>query len=251
MLEEAIGHAGSARRLPRRAHDSSRLLVRLRTGADGWRPDTVEKEIEATISIFEQAGDEAGLAMAWRLLAWAAGTACRFGDAAEASRHAMEHARRGGRRPSGAARGRRLRGRGRARPDARRRGDRAVRGGDRADGGRPAVRGISSSLCWRASTRCRASSSTRASLAAQAGSMFEELGLEMERARLGMEASSIERLAGDLEAAERELRAAYDVARRSGREVLALDRGGISRADAARAGSAGGGERRSASGAVS
>ena len=34
--------------------------------------------------------------MAWRLLAWAAGTACRFGDAAEASLHAVEHARRAG-----------------------------------------------------------------------------------------------------------------------------------------------------------
>ncbi len=34
--------------------------------------------------------------MAWRLLAWAAGTACRFGDAAEANRRAIEHARRAG-----------------------------------------------------------------------------------------------------------------------------------------------------------
>ena len=63
-----------------------RLLVRLRTGDEGWDPRHGRaRRSPTTIEVFDAAGDEAGLAMAWRLLAWVAGIACRFGDAAEAS----------------------------------------------------------------------------------------------------------------------------------------------------------------------
>ena len=41
-------------------------------------------------------GDDAGLAMAYRLLAWSAGTACRFGDCRRGAERAVEHARRAG-----------------------------------------------------------------------------------------------------------------------------------------------------------
>ena len=186
-----------------------RLLVRLRTGADGWRPDTVEEEIEATIAIFEQSGDEAGLAMAWRLLAWAAGTACRFGDAAEASRRAVEHARLAG----------------------------DLRQERRAATAYAAAASLGPTLVDEAIDRCEAAleqtegdrQSEAALLAVLAGlyamqgefdhargmasrsrTVFEELGLQMETARLGMDTGTLERLAGNLEGATTEFRMAYD-----------------------------------------
>ena len=208
VLEESIrlSHAAPA--------DAARaklalLLVRLRTGADGWRPETVEEEIHATITVFEAERDEAGLAMAWRLLAWAAGTACRFGEAAEASRRAVEHARRAG----------------------------DVRQERRAATAYAAAASLGPTLVDEAIDRCEAALEQTAgdrqseghllavlaglygmqgefdharSLAGRSRSIFEELGLRMETARLGMDTSTIERLAGDLDGAARELRSAYD-----------------------------------------
>ena len=208
VLEESIRHAEAAPADAGRAR-LVLLLVRLRTGAEGWGPSAVEKEIQSTIGVFEAAGDEAGLAMAWRLLAWVAGIACRFGDAAEASRHASDHAKRAG----------------------------DVRQERRAIATYAAAAALGPTLVDEAIARCEAAIELTAgdrqsegivlsvlaslyamqgefdharSLAARGRILFEELGLDMERARLGMEASSVERLAGDLEAAERELRAAYE-----------------------------------------
>jgi class 3 adenylate cyclase/tetratricopeptide (TPR) repeat protein len=208
VLEESIRHAGVA---PADAARASLvlLLVRLRTGGEGWSAETVEEDIHATISVFEAAGDEAGLAMAWRLLAWAAGTACRFGDAAEASRRAVEHARRAG----------------------------DLRQERRAATAYAAAASLGPTLVDEAIDRCEAAMEQTAgdrqseghllavlaglygmqgefdharSLAARSRSIFEELGLQMETARLGMDTSAIERLAGDLEGAARDLRSAYD-----------------------------------------
>jgi len=68
------------------------LLVKAHSGSlEGWRERIVVRSRRA-ISQFEQAGDHAGLATAWRRLAWAYGTACRYGPAAEAAEHAIEHA---------------------------------------------------------------------------------------------------------------------------------------------------------------
>ena len=208
VLEEAIGYAASAPADAARA-TLVRLLVRLRTGADGWSPDTVEQDITETISIFEAAGDEAGLAMAWRLLAWAAGTACRFGDAAEASRKAVEHARLAG----------------------------DVRQERRAATAYAAAASLGPTLVDEAIDRCEAAMEQTAGdrqseghlLAVLAGlyamqgefehartqsarsrSIFEELGLQMESARLRMDTGAIERLAGNLDGATSELRSAYD-----------------------------------------
>jgi tetratricopeptide (TPR) repeat protein len=185
------------------------LLVRLRTGDESWDPSAVEEEIAATIDVFRDASDEAGLAMAWRLLAWVAGIACRFGDAAIASGHAIEHAKEAG----------------------------DIRQERRATATYAAAAALGPTLVDEAIERCEAAIELTAgdrqsegivlsvlatlyamqgefdharALAVRGRTVFEELGLEMEKARLGMEASSIERLAGDLEAAERELRAAYD-----------------------------------------
>ncbi len=52
--------------------------------------------IAEAMAVFEEAGDDAGIAKAWRLLAWTHGTACHFGLAAEASELAVTHARAAG-----------------------------------------------------------------------------------------------------------------------------------------------------------
>ena len=208
VLEEAIAQAPSAPADAARA-TLIRLLVRLRTGAEGWSPDTVEQDITETISIFEAAGDEAGLAMAWRLLAWAAGTACRFGDAAEASRKAVEHARLAGdvrqeRRAATAYAGAASLGptnvdEAIARCEAsleQTAGNRQSEGNILAVlGGLYAMQGAFGHARAHV-TRARA--------------LLEELGLETDAARVGLEGWRVERLAGDLDAAERELRRSYD-----------------------------------------
>jgi predicted ATPase/class 3 adenylate cyclase len=208
VLEEAIGRAGVAPTAAARAR-LVRLLVRLRTGAvEGWG-EGADHEIASTIEVFEAEGDEAGLAMAWRLRAWAAGTAGRFGDAAEAARHAVEHARRAGD----------VRQERRAAADyamsvalgptlvdeAIDRCEEAIEqmGGDRQSEG-IVVQVLAGLYAMQGEFE------HARSLAARARALLEEMDLEMVKARLGMEVASIERLAGDLDASARELRAAYE-----------------------------------------
>jgi len=78
---------------------ASAELARLSVGshaADGWSQDEVVQRAEHSIPLFAAAEDHAGLAQAYRLLAWARGTACRYGDAAAAAERAIEHARLAG-----------------------------------------------------------------------------------------------------------------------------------------------------------
>ena len=241
VLEEVIGKAAAAPADAARA-TLIRLLVRLRTGAEGWSPATVADEIRATIPIFEAADDEAGLAMAWRLLAWEAGTACRFGDAAEASLHAAEHARRAGdvrqERRAAAVYAASVSLGPTLVDEAIDRCESAIEkfGGDRQSEG--IVLSVLATLY-----AMQGEFDHARSLAARGRALFEELGLEMEKARLGMEAAGIERLAGDLEAAVRELRSRLRRSRRSRREVRPLDGRRIPRPDTPRAGRAGRGDR--------
>src|SRR5256714_9654684 len=72
------------------------LLLELRAGKGESWSDRAIPEIEHAVEIFTAAGDDAGLAKAWRLLGYVHGTACRYGDAAHACERAMEHAGRAG-----------------------------------------------------------------------------------------------------------------------------------------------------------
>ena len=223
VLDEAIGHAATAPAAAARA-----TLVRSRSAAHGRgrvEPGHGRRGHHETIHVFEAAGDEAGLAMAWRLLAWAAGTACRFGDAAEASRNGRRARAPGGRPAPGAARGDGLRRSRLARADPCRRGDRPLRGSDGADGRRPPVGGPPPRRARRAlrdagRVRPRARHS-----GAERESIFEELGLQMETPASGWrhrEPSSGSR--ADLDGAARELRRPM-TPRRPWRDVRAVDRG--------------------------
>ena len=96
FLDEAVEGAGA---IGEPTLLASAELVQLRVGShskDGWSQDEVVRRAERSIPVFEAAGDDAGLAQAYRLLAWARGTACRYGDAAAAAERAVEHARLAG-----------------------------------------------------------------------------------------------------------------------------------------------------------
>jgi len=72
-----------------------RLMVRLLTDSGGGLDELVG-DVEAMVPTLEELGFEAGLAKAWRLLGSARGTASRYGEAEDAMRLAIEHARRAG-----------------------------------------------------------------------------------------------------------------------------------------------------------
>ncbi|HEU4451363.1 MAG TPA: adenylate/guanylate cyclase domain-containing protein [Gaiellaceae bacterium] len=93
FLDEAVEGAGATGEPTLLAKAE---LVRLLVGShskDGWSQDEVVRRADLSIPVFAGAGDDAGLAQAYRLLAWARGTACRYGDAAAAAQRAVEHAR--------------------------------------------------------------------------------------------------------------------------------------------------------------
>jgi tetratricopeptide (TPR) repeat protein len=74
------------------------LLLRVKGQAgtpERWSERLVPAAARA-ISQFEKHGDDASLATAWRLLAWAHGTSLRYGRAAEAAERAVQHARLAG-----------------------------------------------------------------------------------------------------------------------------------------------------------
>jgi class 3 adenylate cyclase/tetratricopeptide (TPR) repeat protein len=75
----------------------TRLLVRHHTADDleRWKEE-VQLEVERTIPILEEADAHAELAKAWRLLGFVHGSACRYGEAANAVQRAVDHARLAG-----------------------------------------------------------------------------------------------------------------------------------------------------------
>ena len=92
-LDEAIetaesagedGLAASARLL--------RLRVRSHSGDPEDWTEQIVVEAEVGLPLLEAAGDHVELARALRMLAWAHGTACQYGEAAMAAERAMEHA---------------------------------------------------------------------------------------------------------------------------------------------------------------
>lgn len=86
-IAEATGEGGpgaSARLL--------RLRIRSHSAESEDWTEQVVVEAEHGLPLLEAAGDHVELARALRMLAWAHGTACRYGEAAAAAEHAMEHA---------------------------------------------------------------------------------------------------------------------------------------------------------------
>ena len=138
LLEDAVATAELAEE-PALAANARlvQLLVQLLAGeTDGWTGEATAAA-EQAIELCEQAGDDVGLARAWRLLAWIHGKACRYGAAADALARATEHARAGRGRAPGAARHDPVRARRGLRADPDRGVRRALRADDRTRVGRP------------------------------------------------------------------------------------------------------------------
>ncbi len=217
-LTEAIAQEALAPTAAARAR-LVRLLVQLRAAVgEGWS-ERADEEIASTIHVFETAGDESGLAMAWRLRAWAAGIACRFGDAADASERARVHAQRAGdvrqeRRAATAYAGAASLG-----PTLV---DEAI---DRCEAGIEQTAGDRHSegqiLAVLAGLYAMQGSFDHArTLVTRAQALFDELGLEVHAARLAVEAWRVEMLAGEVDLAERALRDAYDALEAKGERYL-------------------------------
>ncbi len=196
-----------------------RLLVRLRAGdPESWRDEAAVTITEA-MAVFQEAGDHAGLAKGWRLLAWTHGTACRFSLAADASAQALEEAR-----SAEDKRQQTLAGTAYAAaavlgptpvPEAIARCESMV-----AD-----VRGDRHSegilLALLASLQAMDGSFAEARESAARGrAMLDDLGLTTRVARAAQEAWRVEMLAGDAAAAERELRPGYDTLTALGERYL-------------------------------
>ena len=64
----------------------------LRSGETGWA-DRSLGAADRAIKVFEAAGDERGLARAWRLVTWVHGTRADYGEAVKAAGMSLEHAR--------------------------------------------------------------------------------------------------------------------------------------------------------------
>ena len=253
VLEEAIARSAVAPTAAARAR-LVRLLVRLRTGAaEGWQRGRRRREIAATIEVFEAAGDEAGLAMAWRL--------ARLGGG-----HRMPLRRR--------RRGRRLR----AIEHAQRAGD--VRQERRAATAYAGAAPLGPTLVDEAIARCEAAIEQTAgdrqsegkilavlatlyamqgafdharTLVARARALFEELGLDSRRGPRSASRRGGSRCwrATSTDGRACKLRRAYDALDARRREVPPLDGCRAARADAARAAGRSTRPRRSASRAAS
>lgn len=220
VLRDAIDKGAAAGLAGVEGHASLvQLLVDLKAGdPESWRQQAAVVINEA-IAVFEDADDQAGLAKAWRLLAWTHGTACHFGNAAEASERAMGHARLAGdvRQQTRAATAYAAAAVFGPTPvaEAIERCERTVEqvSGDRQSEG--------ILLALLASLYAMQGSFDHArELSAQSRAMLEELGLAATVARAAMEGWRVEMLAGDIEAAERQLRHSYDLLVEMGEKYL-------------------------------
>jgi class 3 adenylate cyclase/tetratricopeptide (TPR) repeat protein len=210
VLEEATDHAHRAPAPAARAA-LVLLLIRLRAGApDEWQHEQVDAEIRRAIVIFEAAGDEGGLAMAYRLLGWSAGAACRFGDCVAAEEQAIEHARRANdvrqeRRATIAYAGATYLGPTNV-DDAIASCEsffEALAGDRQSQGNLLAVLGHLYAM--------QGAFDHARSLVATGRGLLEELGLDVELARVDLEAWHVEMLAGDLDQAAARARSAYEL----------------------------------------
>jgi tetratricopeptide (TPR) repeat protein len=209
FLDEAInaGQANSNSLLRARAE-----LLLLRVKGQGGTPERwSERMVPAAaraISQFEEGGDDAALATAWRLLAWAHGTSLRYGRAAEAAERAVQHARlagdtRQGRRAASQYAVAALHG---PTPvlEAIRHCEEIVveAAGDRRTEGL-----VRSFLAYLYGMRGDFDDARRCYTEARA--MLEDLGRTVVAASTSLASYGVEMLAGDPEAAERELRRDY------------------------------------------
>lgn len=186
------------------------LLLRVKGQAgtpERWSERLVPAAARA-ISRFEKQGDDASLATAWRLLAWAHGTSLRYGRAAEAAQRAVQHARlagdtRQGRRAASQYAVAALHGPTPV-PEAIRHCEEIV---TEAAGDRRTEGLVRSFLAYLYAMRGDFDEARRCYTEARA--ILEDLGRTVVAASTSLTSYGVEMLAGDPGAAERELRRDY------------------------------------------
>jgi tetratricopeptide (TPR) repeat protein len=176
---------------------------------------TIPEVTARAIPILEKAGDDIGLARAWRLRGEMAGLAAHWGARAEALERAVEHARLAGNLreeatlvallafsfyygPTPV-------------PEAIARCERFL---EEVTGDRSLEAAIENTLAGLRAMQGEFEEARRLWL--QASSQYQELGLNFRRAARALIAARIEMLADDYEAAERELRWAYETLEKMG-----------------------------------
>jgi class 3 adenylate cyclase/tetratricopeptide (TPR) repeat protein len=171
------------------------------------------------LPVFEAAGDDAGLAAAYRLLAWAYGTRCQFGEVAVAAERASVHARRAG--------DERQRRWARAQlaiavvwgptpvPEAIARCEEVI---ERASGERRTV-GLVKSVLARLEAM-RGDFERARALSREALATLEDMGKSVVTASTSLDSCGVEMLAGDPAAAERDLRRDYQALEEMGEKYL-------------------------------
>jgi predicted ATPase/class 3 adenylate cyclase len=171
--------------------------------------EAVMADVMSLTPVFEAAGDEGGLARAWRLLMVIHGTVGAYDEAAAAAKRVVDHARAAGDSRL-AARGAigyavtALHGPTPA-TEALRRTERLIEDvqGDRK--AEAVILGVLAQL-----HAMRGSFEVAREMYLRARSMLEDLGPSVTAASTSTESSRVEVLAGDLDAAERELRRDHD-----------------------------------------
>jgi class 3 adenylate cyclase/tetratricopeptide (TPR) repeat protein len=220
FLDEAVNSGDTAAgTVASRAAELLLLRVKGQVGeAERWSDLLIDAATRA-IPRFEEAGDDSRLATAWRLLAWAHGTYCQHGRAAEAAERAMEHARlaadlRQGRRAASHYAMAALHGptpvseaiRTCEQIAADSRDDRRVEGL------------VRSTLAPLYAMRGDFEEARRLYTGAQA--TLDELGRTLVGASTSLASYAVETLAGDFDAAERELQRDYDTLTEMGERYL-------------------------------
>lgn len=225
-LEEAV--RGAARTGDRRLEMDARvvrMLLRYTAEATSWVADVLE-EAKQAIPVLEQAGDDAALARAWRLVGLAQGTVGRYREAEEAILRAIEHARAAGNRrqearnlslyataalygplpvPEAIARCERLLGQ--------------ATGDQRAEALVALALSQLYGMLGRFEEARHLYRTSRATL--------EDLGERVLAASTSMDSGRVEMMAGDPEAAERELRRDYEALRSMGEKYFLSTAAGL------------------------
>ena len=194
-------------------------LLLLKTYSWEVSSEQVALEAEEALAIFQELGDDAGIAAANLLLAWAHGTAHRCEASAEAAQRAMDHAVL-----AGDERQRRLAAAHYAQvslygptpvPEAVERCERIL---EQASGDRR-TQGIVMCLLARLESM-RGNFERARSLYTQGRLTLEEMGRSVLSSSTSLDAYHVEMLVGDPAAAERELRRDYDVLTEMGEKTL-------------------------------
>jgi predicted ATPase len=210
LLEDAVAMAElTGERVSAANARLVQVFVRLLAGETADWTAQATRAAEEAMALCEEHRDDAGLARAWRVLAWINAKACRYGAAAEALERAIERARAAGdirqeRRASTQYVLVSVYGPTPVEDGIRRCEEVAARVvGDR--------QAEAAALCLLGQLEALRGEFDRGrSLCRQALASFEELSLPVDAATVSLSSSRVELLAGDAAAAERELRRGYD-----------------------------------------